>query len=99
MDEKTFLKLLVDERMRMHHDNFNNEYPPTEEQAAEEEKARQVHELLLKQLNEEQKEMLELWADLANSVVAWKNECYYRSGFKDGMNLDRLIKKIKEEKL
>ena len=99
MDEKDFLELLIDVRMGMHHDNFDNEYPPTEEQAAEKEKADQVHELLLKQLNKEQREMLELWEDLANSGTARENECYYRAGFKDGMNLDRLLKKIKEEKI
>lgn len=43
--------------------------------------------------------MLELWEDLENSGIVRENEYYYRAGFKDGMNLDRLIKKIKEEKL
>lgn len=99
MDEKNFLELLIDERMGMHHDNFNSEYPPTEEQAAEKKKADQMHELLLRHLNKEQREMLEQWEDLANSGIAWENECYYRAGFKDGMNLDRLMNKVKEEKL
>lgn len=99
MDEKDFLELLLDARMGMHHDNFDSEYPPTEEQTAEKEKANQVHELLLKQLNKEQREMLEQWEDLANSDIARENECYYRAGFKDGMNLDRLLKKVKEEKI
>ncbi len=99
MDEKDFLELILEARMGMHHDNFDSDYPPTEEQAAEKEKADQVHELLLKQLNEEQRELLEQWDDLANSGIARENECYYRAGFKDGVNLDRLLKKIKEEKL
>lgn len=99
MDEKDFLELLIDERMGMHHDNFDSEYPLTEEQAAEKEKADQVHGLLLKHLNEEQRELLEQWEDLANSGIARENENYYRAGFKDGMNLDRLMKKVKEEKL
>lgn len=99
MDEKDFLELILDARMGMHHDNFDSEYPPTEEQDAEKEKADQVHELLLRNLNKEQREMLELWEDHANSNVARENECYYRAGFKDGVKLDRLIKKIKEEKI
>lgn len=99
MDEKDFLELLIDVRMGMHHDNFSSECPLTEEQAAEKERADQVHGLLLKQLNKEQREMLEQWEDLANSGIAWEKEYYYRAGFKDGMNLDRLLKKIKEEKI
>lgn len=99
MDEKDFLEFLITERMGMHYDNFKSEYPPTEEQVAKKEKAGQVHELLFQQLNKEQREMLELWEDLENSGIARENEHYYRAGFKDGMNLDRLIKKIKEEKL
>lgn len=99
MNEKDFLELLIDVRMGMHHDNFDSEYPPTEEQAAEKKKADQMHELLLRHLNKEQRELLEQWEDLANSSIARENECYYRAGFKDGMNLDRLMKKVKEEKL
>ena len=46
MDEKDFIELIISERMGMHHDAFKKEYPLTEEQAAEAEKADQVHELL-----------------------------------------------------
>ena len=99
MDEKEFLELLVNERMGMHHDNFKTDYPPTEEQAAESAKARQVHELLIRQLDREQRELLELWESLENSEIVLENEYYYRAGFRDGLSLDRLIQKIKEEKL
>ncbi len=96
MDEKDFLELLITERMGMHHDNFKKEYPPTEEQAAEAEKADQAHELLFGQLNGEQRELLELCEDAVNSDATRENEYYYRAGFRDGVSLDRLIKKIKE---
>ncbi len=98
MDEKDFLELLITERMGMHHDNFKKEYPPTEEEAAEAEKAGQVHELLFEQLNGEQRKMMELCEDAANSDATRENEYYYRAGFRDGINLDRLIKKFKENK-
>lgn len=53
MNEKDFLEFLIIERMGMHHDNFKTEYPPTEEQTEEKEKASQVHELLFQQLSKE----------------------------------------------
>lgn len=99
MDEKEFLEFLVNERMGMHYEKFKSDYPPTEEQAAEEERAKQVHEQLIQQLSKEQRDLLELWQSLVNSEIVRENEYYYRAGFKDGMSLDRLIKKIKEEKL
>ncbi|MCM1096925.1 MAG: hypothetical protein NC427_02550 [Ruminococcus flavefaciens] len=99
MDEKDFLELILEARMGMHHDNFGSEYPLTEEQAAEKEKAARLHGLLLKRLDEEQRELLEQWEDLANSGIARENECYYRAGFRDGINLDRLLKKAREEKI
>ncbi len=97
MDEKDFLEFLITERMGMHHDSFQKEYPPTEEQAAETEKADQAHELLFEQLSKEQKEMVELCEDVASSDAARENEYYYRAGFRDGVSLDKLVKQIKEE--
>ena len=97
MDEKDFLEFLIAERMGMHHENFQKEYPPTEEQAAEAEKAGQAHELLFEQLSVEQREMMELCEDVANSEATRENEYYYRAGFRDGVSLDRLIKQIRED--
>ena len=96
MDDKDFLELIISERMGMHHDAFKKEYPLTEEQAAEAEKADQVHELLFQQLSTEQRKMMELYEDGANSNVTRENEYYYRAGFRDGVSLDRLIKQIRE---
>ena len=98
MDEKDFLELIISERMGMHHDAFQKEYPPTAEQAAEAEKADQAHELLFQQLSAEQRAMMELCEDVTNSEATRENEYYYRAGFRDGINLDRLIKQIKEGK-
>ena len=97
MDEKDFLEFLIAERMGMHHENFQKEYPPTEEQAAEAEKAGQAHELLFEQLSTEQREMMELCEDVTNSDSVRENEYYYRAGFRDGVSLDKLIKQIREE--
>lgn len=97
MDEKDFLEFLIAERMGMHHENFQKEYPPTEEQAAEAEKADQAHELLFQQLSAEQRAMMELCEDVANSEATRENEYYYRAGFRDGVSLDRLIKQIRED--
>ena len=98
MDDKDFLELIISERMGMHHDAFKKEYPPTEEQAAEAEKAGRAHELLFQQLSAEQREMMELCEDAANSEATRENEYYYRAGFRDGINLDRLVKQFKEGK-
>ena len=98
MDEKDFLEFLIAERMGMHHENFQKEYPPTEEQAAEAEKAGQAHELLFEQLSAEQRKMMELCEDVANSEATRENEYYYRAGFRDGINLDRWVKQFREEK-
>ena len=97
MDEKDFLEFLIAERMGMHHDNFQKEYPLTEEQAAEAEKADQAHELLFQQLSREQRAMMELCEDVTNSEATRENEYYYRAGFRDGVSLDKLIKQIREE--
>lgn len=97
MDEKDFLEFLIAERMGMHHENFQKEYPPTEEQAAEAEKADQAHELLFQQLSAEQRKMMELCEDVTNSEATRENEYYYRAGFRDGVSLDRLIKQIRED--
>ena len=98
MDDKDFLELIISERMGMHHDAFKKDYPLTEEQAAEAEKAGQAHELLFEQLSAEQREMMELCEDVTNSEATRENEYYYRAGFRDGINLDRLIKQIKDGK-
>ena len=98
MDDKGFLELIISERMGMHHDAFKKEYPPTEEQAAEAEKAGRAHELLFQQLSAEQREMMELCEDVTNSAATRENEYYYRAGFRDGINLDRLVKQFKEGK-
>ena len=97
MDEKDFLEFLIAERMGMHHDNFQKEYPPTAEQAAETEKADQAHELLFEQLSVEQRKMMELCEDVTNSDAVRENEYYYRAGFRDGVSLDKLIKQIKAD--
>ena len=97
MDEKDFLEFLIAERMGMHHDNFQKEYPLTEEQAAEAEKASQAHELLFEQLSVEQRKMMELCEDVTNSDAVRENEYYYRTGFRDGVSLDKLIKQIKAD--
>ncbi|NBJ95324.1 hypothetical protein [Parablautia muri] len=97
MDEKDFLELIISERMGMHYDRFKKDCPLTAEQAAEAEKADQAHELLYGQLTPEKRELLELCEDGENSRVVIKNEFYYRAGFRDGINLDRLIKEIKEK--
>ena len=97
MDEKDFLELLISDRMAMHYDRFKKECPPTAEQAAEAEEADRVHELLYGQLTPEQRELLELYEDGINSGAARENEFYYRAGFRDGINLDRLIKEMKEK--
>ena len=98
MDEKDFLELIISERMGMHHDAFKKEYPLTKEQAAEAEKADQEHELLFQQLSAEQRKMMELCEDVANSEATRENEYYYRAGFRDGINLDRLVKQLREGK-
>ena len=67
MDEKDFLELIISERMGMHHDAFKKDYPLTEEQAAEAEKADQAHELLFGQLSAEQREMMERGCDKRGS--------------------------------
>lgn len=97
MDEKDFLEFLIAERMGMHHENFQKEYPPTAEQAAEAEKADEAHELLFQQLSAEQRKMMELCEDVTNSEATRENEYYYRAGFWDGVSLDRLIKQIRED--
>lgn len=97
MEEKDFLELIISERMGMHYDNFKKDCPPTAEQAAEAEKADQAHELLFEQLSEEQRKMMELCEDAANSDATRENEYYYRAGFRDGVSLDRLMKQIKAE--
>ena len=96
MEDKDFLELIISERMGMHHDAFKKDYPLTEEQAAEAEKAEQVHELLFQQLSAEQRGMVELCEDVTNSEATRENEYYYRAGFRDGVSLDRLIKQIRE---
>lgn len=97
MEEKDFLELIISERMGMHHDTFKKEYPLTEEQAAEAEKAGRVHELLFQQLSAEQRKMIELCEDVTNSEATRENEYYYRAGFRDGVSLDRLIKQVRED--
>ena len=97
MEDKDFLELIISERMGMHHDTFKKEYPLTEKQAAEAEKADQAHELLFQQLSAEQRAMMELCEDVTNSDSVRENEYYYRAGFRDGVSLDRLIKQIRED--
>lgn len=97
MDEKDFLEFLIAERMGMHHENFQKEYPPTAEHTAEEEKADEAHELLFGQLTAEQRKMMELCEDVTNSKATRENEYYYRAGFRDGVSLDKLIKQIRKE--
>ena len=96
MDEEGFLEFLISERMGMHRDAFKEEYHTTEEQAMEAEEAGRAHELLYGQLTGEQRDLLERFEAASNSEIVRENEFYYRAGFRDGVSLDGLIKKIKE---
>ena len=97
MEDKDFLEFIISERMGMHHDAFKKEYPLTDEQAAEAEKADQAHELLFQQLSAEQRAMMELCEDVTNSEATRENAYYYRAGFRDGVSIDKLIKQIRED--
>ena len=96
MEEKDFIKIILSERMGMHYERFKKDYPPTAEQAAKAEKADQAHETLFGQLTQEQRELLEVYEDDLNLDAIRKNEYYYRAGFQDGVCLDRLMKRIRE---
>lgn len=96
MDEKEFMEMLVTERMGMHHDGFKEEYPPTPEQIAEEEKANTAHEKIFALLDAEHRDLLEFCEDVSVANASQENEYYYRAGVKDGVNLDRLVRQMKE---
>lgn len=96
MDEKEFMKMLITERMGMHHDRFKEDYPPTPEQLAEAEKADAAHEKVFALLDEEHRDLLELCEDFNTANSSQENEYYYRAGVKDGVNLDRLVRQLKE---
>lgn len=96
MDEKEFMEMLITERMAMHHDKFNEDYPPTPEQLVEAEKANAAHEKVFALLDEEHRDLLELCEDFLIANFSQENEYYYRAGVKDGVNLDRLMRQLKE---
>ena len=98
MDEKEFLDLVITERMAMHFEKYRKEKPAGEEQDACQEEAFRTHELLYSQLDAGQRKMMELCEDAVNLEASWKMEFFYRAGFRDGINLDRLVKQFKEEK-
>lgn len=96
MDEKEFMEMLITERMRLHHDRFKEDYPLTTEQLAEAEKANAAHEKVFALLDEEHRDLLELCEDFNTVNSSQENEYYYRAGVKDGVNLDRLVRQLKE---
>lgn len=96
MDEKGFMEMLITERMGMHHDRFKEEHPPTPEQLAEAEKANAAHEEIFALLDKGHRDLLELCEDFLIANFSQENEYYYRAGVKDGVNLDRLVKQLKE---
>lgn len=96
MDEKGFMEMLITERMGMHHDRFKEDYPPTPEQFAESEKANVAHEKVFALLDEEHWDLLELCEDFSIANFSQENDYYSRAGVKNGVNLDRLVKQLKE---
>ena len=92
MDEKEFLNDVVEERMSLHYERFRKECTLTEEQEQEIKEGVRLHELLRSQMNEEQRDLLEQWESIVNSDYVRLQEYYYRAGFRDGIDLDRLIK-------
>jgi len=96
MDEKAFMELLISERMTMHHDRFREDYPPTPEQLAEVEKANASHDKVFAALDTEHRELLEFCEDVEIADSTRENEYFYRAGVKDGVNLDRLVRQMKE---
>ncbi len=96
MDEKGFMEMLITERMGMHHDRFKEEHPPTPEQLAEAEKANAAHEEIFALLDAEHQGLLEFCEDVSVANASQENEYYYRAGVKDGVNLDRLVRQLKE---
>ena len=96
MNDKEFMEMLVTERMGMHHDRFTEEYPPTPEQLVEKEKANAAHEEIFALLDAKHRELLEFCEDVSVANTSQENEYFYRAGVKDGVNLDRLVRQMKE---
>lgn len=97
MDEKGFIEMLITERMGMHHDRFEKEYPPTPEQLADTEKANAAHGKIFTLLDAEHRDLLEFCEDVSVANASQENEYYYRAGVKDGVNLERLVKQLRDE--
>lgn len=96
MDDKGFMEMLITERMGMYHNRFEAEYSPTPEQLADAEKANVAHDEIFALLDAKHRDLLEFCEDVSVANASRENEYYYRAGVKDGVNLDRLVKQLKE---
>lgn len=47
-------------------------------------------------LDAEHRDLLEFCEDVSVANASQENEYYYRAGVKDGVNLDRLVRQMKE---
>ncbi|MEY8392723.1 hypothetical protein AALA98_15440 [Lachnospiraceae bacterium 45-W7] len=95
MDEKDFIEMIVTERMGIHCEKFKENYPPTPEQLEEREKASIAHDKVFSVLDAEHRKLLEFCEDVDIESSARENKYYYKAGIKDGVNLDRLVKRMK----
>lgn len=98
MNEEDFLQMIMTERMQMHYQRYREQHPVRPEQLQEDKRIEQAYERLQEHLNAEDPKLLREYVNAITADIAKENELFYQAGVRDGINLDRLVKELKDNR-
>ena len=98
MNEEDFLQMIMTERMQMHYQRYGEQHPVRPEQLQEDKRIEQAYERLLEHLDAEDQKLLREYVNAITADIAKENELFYQAGVRDGINLDRLVKELKDNR-
>ena len=98
MDSEDFKAMLVTERMQMHYGEFRKENPAEPAKIHRKDRIERAVERVLENLDTQSQKILRHYINAISADLSKENELFYRAGVRDGVNLDRLVKEMKESK-
>lgn len=96
MNEEDFLRMIMTERMQMHYQRFKEQHPTNPEKFQRDKQMEQAYNKLYDRLNPEDQKLLREYVNVITADVAEENEIFYQAGVRDGVNLERLVKGMKD---
>ena len=82
----------------MHYGEFRKENPAEPAKIHRKDRIERAFERVVEKLDTESQKILRDYINAISADLSKENELFYRAGVRDGVNLDRLVKEMKESK-